>query len=169
MLFELSREELVCVTDGLRRWVDANQKELATEPPDSVTARLLRSRNEKMIKLADRLWREAASISGVGWGVFVNSDLTEGRGFETILAVCKLEATAMRVAKRANVQGSDGVIRKVRLFWHDGKVHGPIELTMPTSGDEAAQKMLDRRRSALEKAEALGLSTEDLDVLSARS
>jgi hypothetical protein len=175
MLFDLNREELVMVTDGLRRWVDANQKEMATEPPatdpDSVTARLLRGQNEKMDKLADRLWREAGKMDGdgedhlAGWGVFVNSDLTEGRGFERIKALCKIEATALRLAKRANVQGSDGVVRKIRLSWHDGKFHGPVELTMPTSADEATQKMLDRRRSAFEKARALGLSTEDLDAL----
>lgn len=177
MLFELSREELVFVTDGLRRWVADDKKELSSEPPalaaypDSVTARLLRGRSEKMDKLADRLWRDAGKMSDgcVGWGVFVNSDLTEGRGFDVLLGLCRLEATALRIAKRANVQGSDGVVRKVQLCMREGKLCGPIQLKEPSAADEAAQVMMDKKRLVREKAEALGLSTEDLDVLSARS
>ena len=46
-----------------------------------------------------------------GWGVYVNSDLTEGRGFERIKHLCEEEATARRLARGANVQGSDGVVR----------------------------------------------------------
>jgi hypothetical protein len=107
-------------------------------------------------------------MSETGWAIFINSDLTEGRGFECVKAICKLEATARRLAHRANVQGSDGIIRPVELHRQDGVLHGPIQLEMPTKADEAAQKQLDAARHARAKAKELGLSDEEIALLGHR-
>lgn len=104
-----------------------------------------------------------------GWAVFVNSDLTEGRGCEVIQALCRIEATAIRLARHANVQGSDGVVRRVRLFIREyegpGYIYGPVQLKEPSAADEKEQAEIDRRRAVEEKARALGLSAEELLVL----
>ena len=100
-----------------------------------------------------------------GWSVTVNSDLTEGRGFERIKHLCTLEATARRLARGANVQGSDGVVKRVSLFRMGAKLYGPVELETPTRADERAQQLLDGQRKVREKAKKLGLNEDELKLL----
>lgn len=102
-----------------------------------------------------------------GWAVLINSDLTEGRGFEMVRHVCKLEMTAKRLAHGINVQGSDGQILPVRLYRQDGRLYGPVHLEMPTIADERDQERLDEWREVLAKAEQLGLSQDEIAVLQA--
>lgn len=104
-------------------------------------------------------------MTETGWAVFVNSDLTEGRGFERVKVICKLEATARRLARGANVQGSDGIVTPVELHRRDGMLYGPIDIEMPTKADEAAQARLDAARNARAKAKELGLSDEEIALL----
>lgn len=103
--------------------------------------------------------------TGQCWAVFRNSDLTEGRGFEQVCYLCKLETTAKRLASGTNVQGSDGRVLPVSLFKHDGRLYGPIQLEMPTTADEREQERLDEWREVLAKAEQLGLSRDEIAVL----
>jgi hypothetical protein len=104
----------------------------------------------------------------VGWGVFVNSDLTEGRGVELLKVVCQLEATARRLAKGASVQGTPGAVREVKLFRYYGKIYGPIEFEFPRTDDKNAQRVLDKKREVIEKAKSLGMSSEELDLISSK-
>jgi hypothetical protein len=47
------------------------------------------------------------------WVVWVNEDLTEGRGAQKVLAVCEKEATARRLARGADTQGADGRVMEL--------------------------------------------------------
>ncbi len=104
------------------------------------------------------------------WVVWINTDLTEGRGAELPRHVCRLEATARRLASRAGVQGSDARVtrEKVGLLPMNGygnTYYGPVALTEPTPEDTAEETRIERRQAALEKARAAGLTNEDLAAL----
>ena len=49
--------------------------------------------------------------------VRVNSDLTEGKGRQVIKAVCAIRSTAVRLARGADVQGSNGQVTEESAFW----------------------------------------------------
>ena len=61
----------------------------------------------------------------VVYAVWTNSDLCEGRGSEYVMCYCELETTALRLAKRSYVQGSDARVTEVQLFYIDGKWYAP--------------------------------------------
>ncbi len=71
----------------------------------------------------------SAGITAVDdvWVVWVNTDLTEGRGFQVPKAICCAEATARRLARGANVQGSDGVVSREPAFTVNGRPYGPCD------------------------------------------
>lgn len=58
---------------------------------------------------------------------YTNTDCTEGRGADVPIAVCELEATAIRLGRKRYVQGSDGPIRKAELIELDGKWYYPSQ------------------------------------------
>lgn len=99
------------------------------------------------------------------WVAYTNSDCTEGRGFDIPIAVCASEATAIRLARKAYVQGSDGPVRKFTLFTKSGYWYGPVNVIRPTDEDKMAQDRIDRIRAAAEKARVAGLSNEDIQAL----
>lgn len=102
------------------------------------------------------------------WAVETNSDLTEGRGVQSVAHICKLEATARRLARKAYVQGSDAPVKPVKLVEYDGKFFWPqscITLVEPTAVDIAEQASLNRFKSAYNEAIKLGLSKDRLHWL----
>lgn len=106
------------------------------------------------------------------WVVETNDDLTEGRGRQFVKAVCELEATAIRIAKRGYVQGNDCPIRKDKMFRHEGKWYVPASITGPTETDrieeekiKAARDLALQREEIAKKAEALGLTQEEIKIL----
>ncbi len=105
------------------------------------------------------------------WVVLVNSDLTEGRGRLVVNAVCEIKATAIRLAKKADVQGSDGRVLEVPTFmkeikgYHGHLTYGPVSITMPTKEDRRYQERIKIRVEAREKALAAGLSLDDIEAL----
>ena len=104
----------------------------------------------------------------VAWVAYTNQDLTEGRGRDIPIAVCELEATAIRLAKKRYVQGSDGPVRAIELLKIGSAWYAPIVAVIsapPTKEDCAYQTALDTRKEALSKAKALGLTDSDLAVL----
>ncbi len=108
------------------------------------------------------------------WVVYTNTDLTEGRGWQFPLHVCDKEATANRLAKKAGVQGSDAEVKPVNLIKAGGAWYGPVHIRQATKEDYAAQKAIDERRAAREardkaiaRAKELGLSDDDVRLLSA--
>lgn len=104
--------------------------------------------------------------------VRVNSDLTEGRGYQYVKHVTQLRATALRLAHGEDVQGSDGYVHEANAYLIGGQWYAPVHIERPTSADEkreaaylAETEKAKRRDSALERARALGLSEEDLAAL----
>lgn len=110
------------------------------------------------------------------WAVIVNSDLNEGRGYPVTAHLCEKEATAIRLAKGASVQGANGAVAPVRLPQINGKTYrllSHVERMTPT--DEKLERELEKRREllkqraeALERAKALGLSDADIALLGAQ-
>ena len=102
------------------------------------------------------------------WVAYTNTDCTEGRGHDVAIAVCAAEATALRLARKQYVQGSDGPVRKMEVVKIDGKWYAPsaaITVVEPTREDIAAQVAIDAKRAALDKAKAAGLTDEDIAAL----
>lgn len=103
------------------------------------------------------------------WVAYTNSDLTEGRGFDIPIAVCEIEATAIRIAKKSYVQGCDGPVRAIEIRMIDGQWWAPMRSTVRTTPstkeDIQLQAKMDARKLAMEKAKAAGLSDEDIKDL----
>jgi hypothetical protein len=104
------------------------------------------------------------------WIVEVNSDLTEGRGQRVVKAVCEIEATAMRIAHKADVQGSYGKVRRVELKRVDRvpaghEWWGPVTIVPATEADKAKQEQNKARRAVEKKAREAGLTEEDIAQL----
>lgn len=99
------------------------------------------------------------------WAVISNTNLTDGRGKELILHVCKLRATARRLARKRGVQGSDAEVRKVDTFAHDRCDYGPITLVWPQPSDEKEEVRIHKTKKALARAEKLGLTPEEIEAL----
>ena len=100
------------------------------------------------------------------WVVWINTDLTEGRGVLQPRHVCRNEATAVRLARGADVQGCNA---RVKMEWltrgKDGIWCGPVAIVEPTPEDEAAELRIGQRRAALRKAKQAGLTDEDIAAL----
>lgn len=113
---------------------------------------------------------ESAEITEkrVAWVAFTNQDLTEGRGNDIPIAVCDIEATARRIAKKRYVQGSDGPVRAIKMIKIGREWYAPSVayiLASPTKEDRVYQDKLDARKSAEEKAKSLGLTDSELSDL----
>ncbi len=106
------------------------------------------------------------------WVAYTNTDCTEGRGRDVPIAVCAAEATALRLARKQYVQGSDGPVRTMEMLKIGGKWYAPSEaitVVEPTREDIAAQVAIDARREAVAKAKAAGLTDADLLALGLRA
>lgn len=105
------------------------------------------------------------------WVAYTNSDCTEGRGHDVPIGVCYLEATAIRLARKRYVQGSDGPVREVEMVYMDGVWHVPSSAVFvydPTEEDLRVQKVLDAKKAAVIKAKAAGLTDADLAALGSK-
>ena len=89
--------------------------------------------------------------------------------YESTSAISRAaEATALRMARRQYVQGSDGPVRKMELVNIDGLWYAPsaaITVVEPTREDIAAQAAIDAKREAIAKARSAGLTNADLVAL----
>jgi len=106
------------------------------------------------------------------WVVWVNADLTEGRGPLLPRYVCSCESTAVRLGKGKDVQGSDAKVVQQEAIWHRNNWCAPVEIIAPSQKDLEADARLeiaraaDRRRAeALERARQVGLSEDDIAAL----
>jgi len=102
---------------------------------------------------------------------YTNSDCTEGRGSDIPIAVCELEVTAIRLARKRYVQGADGPVHKIEAIKIDGKWYFPgsaVYVVPPTREDITSQKAMDNRRAVIEKARIAGLTEDDLRILVAK-
>lgn len=101
---------------------------------------------------------------------YTNTDCTEGRGRDVPIAVCELETTAVRLAHKKYVQGSDGPVRMVELCKINGEWYAPlsaVHIISPTREDEQKQARLDKARAVIAKAKAAGLTDDEIKALSA--
>lgn len=107
----------------------------------------------------------------VAW---VNSDRTEGRGFQVPYAVCTLAETARRLGKGQNVQGCDAEVREdyALSIVGGGIVYVPGVVIAPSKQDlelaKANEEKAKARKAfedAIERAKAIGLSEEDIKIL----
>lgn len=97
--------------------------------------------------------------------VRVNSDLTEGRGRQVIKAVCAAKSTAIRLAQRADVQGSDGRVTEESAFLVGSTWFVPGSITQPTLQDEKAEDVERQIDVIKRKALKAGLSEADIELL----
>lgn len=109
--------------------------------------------------------KELMSKTKEVYAVISNTDLTEGRGQRHIVAFCEKKATAIRLGKGGYVQGCDCPVQKITLFWRDHKWFGPVNIVPPTAEDEKKQRHIDARSEALNKARAMGLSEEEINLI----
>lgn len=100
------------------------------------------------------------------WAVWVNTDKTEGRGANVVMCFCELEATARRMAHKANVQGSNGYVRRQTLYQlNSHEWLGPVHIQTATREDVAQEKQIQRKRQALARARELGLTEGEITAL----
>lgn len=107
------------------------------------------------------------------WAVWMNTDLTEGRGYEYIRYICQQESTARRLSKGVGVQGGNGRVTKAKMYLINNQWYSPGRLIEnPTKADIEEEKRLEDERKALAlkeaaiaKARSLGLSDEDIAAL----
>lgn len=102
------------------------------------------------------------------WSVVTNTDLTEGRGYPISIGICSLEATAFRLARGKGVMGSDAEVLPTRAIKVNGIWYLPVfgvPMISSSAEDKAAQKALDAKRDAIKKAEAAGLTAEDIQAI----
>lgn len=107
------------------------------------------------------------------YGVVVNRDRTEGRGANYTAYLCAKESTAIRLAKGADVQGSNGSVVKCQAI----KVNGiwfyqNADIQQPTESDNHMEEELIRQRiqqkakeAAIKKARELGLTDHEIELL----
>jgi hypothetical protein len=116
------------------------------------------------------------------WIVGANEDKTEGRGRQVVEAVAEKQATAVRLARGASVQGSDGEVARWPLLRVSAVVdgeertitYGPVTCVRSTVEDDKAEARLVfeeqarvRRDEALARAREKGLTAEDIETLRA--
>ena len=98
------------------------------------------------------------------WVVWTNTDLTEGRGRETVKVVCEKEATAKRLAKGAYVMGSDCPIKEGEAVRLGGQWLIPGRIIHPTTED-LEENDLTEKEKVIKKAKDAGLSNADIMLL----
>lgn len=128
------------------------------------------------------LVREETQVSFAGeevnvWVVYNNTDLCEGRGSQFAQHTCEKQSTALRLAHKAGVQGSDATVRKATMIRIGGKWYGPrtaMNVVAPSKEDlvkeaeEARKTELARKRDeVLQKARVLGLTAEEIELFNA--
>jgi hypothetical protein len=97
--------------------------------------------------------------------VLQNTDLTEGRGGVIPIAICESKATALRLGKGNDVQGSDCKIEEITLQRVGYHWYGPVYVHAPTKEDTALDVARNKRDAAIAKAKELGLSEQDIKDL----
>ena len=101
--------------------------------------------------------------------VWTNTDLTEGRGHQVPVAFCESRATAVRLSKRAGVQGTDADVQPFPAIKHQGSWCAPFRMTIATDADKKQEIALEERARIIEKAIASGMTKEELASLGVRA
>ena len=102
------------------------------------------------------------------WIVVSNTDLTEGRGMETIIAYSMSKTTAERLAKGKGVQGTNAYVRPSTAYKLNNQWYVPIcsgEMNYPNDQDRAKDTLEKRKQEVHDKALSLGLTEEEIGLL----
>lgn len=99
------------------------------------------------------------------WVVWINTDLTEGRGHERAVHTCQKEATARRLAHKAGVQGSDARITEERNYCINNRWYGIVHALMASKEDDREQQRIDAKRAAVQKALDRGLTDDEIAAI----
>ena len=103
------------------------------------------------------------------WGVISNQDLTEGRGRSFYGKVAQHHSTAIRLGRKKYVMGQDAPVEEFRTYMIDGREYFPRrcfdEIHPMTPEDVDYEQKLKRIREARAKADAAGLTPEDIRIL----
>lgn len=97
--------------------------------------------------------------------VWTNTDLTEGRGSVVPQYICALKATALRLAKGINVQGSNGEITESTVTYDSNQISyiGPVKIIQGNLEDEEKEKRLQERQAIARKI--IGITKEELRII----
>ena len=100
-----------------------------------------------------------------GFVVWLNRDNTEGRGPLYPGSICSTKATAIRLAERKGVQGSNADVNPCELFRINNQWYGPVFIKQPSPEDVVAQAKIDERAAIVQIALEAGLSEEEIQIL----
>lgn len=102
----------------------------------------------------------------VAW---VNTDLTEGKGHQVPLAVCELEATAIRLGTHQDVQGTDATVMEDWAFTMPDSPYRwyiPGRVIQASVEDKKVQELRDAKRIVIAKLREAGITEEELKLIS---
>lgn len=99
------------------------------------------------------------------WIAWVNSDGTEGKGFEYPFAISESRACAVRMGRKQDVQGTDATVQSFEAVNLYGHWLAPFWLEMPTREDEYMDKQLEAAEAAAKKAKELGLTEDEIRAM----
>ncbi len=100
--------------------------------------------------------------------VFTNTDLTEGRGWQYPIGYSFNEYTALRVAKKKGVMGTDGDVSGYPTLIVDGKEYVPVSLLniqRPEQADIDKEQADKKRKETVARLLEAGADPEDLKAL----
>ncbi|KKW12970.1 MAG: hypothetical protein UY48_C0006G0023 [Candidatus Gottesmanbacteria bacterium GW2011_GWB1_49_7] len=83
----------------------------------------------------------------------------------TYVAMCLIEATAIRLARGKGPQGANDDISHACAKLIDGTWYAPITLLKPTDEDTRHQNHKDSVAAVMAKARAAGLTSEEISLL----
>ena len=98
----------------------------------------------------------------VAW---TNTDLTEGRGAKCPLVVCESKETAEHLGKGCCVQGTDCRVTKEEAIVVGFHTYVPGLIVPDPEEIKVAREKKNIRDKVFEKARALGLTEQDLQVI----
>lgn len=105
------------------------------------------------------------------YGVYTNTDCTEGRGEEYPIAFCWLFSTAIRLSKGKGVMGSDARIKKIdvlRIGDQRAILTEYIRVHSPTTADLAADAAKERYDETVKRLRELGVTESEIQTIARR-
>ena len=103
---------------------------------------------------------------------YSTDDKSEGRTAPWPWLISESQTTAKRLGKKKYIQGSDSPVEEDIAVKINNTWYAPCRIIQPNNDDskqdkiiEQKQALLDRQNLAIERAKELGLSAEDVEIL----
>lgn len=97
--------------------------------------------------------------------IWINDDLTEGRGVSRPYQVCESEFSAKRLAKGKGVMGSNAGVRKAFAIKVNGEWLSVVKIITPNDENKKNDSDEIKKLAAVEKAREAGLTDDDIKDL----